>query len=148
MYNDVPGSLSNFFCPGYLHIWEAVADSQEVANFENKQRMKRANMGYLIFLFPNLGEKKSLITYHNLFFSIRNKGKIKIQNKPPFTELLFGVTCFRNIVKKRENTRGSINGSNRRTTWCICSESDLSPLRHRKNNNSKKFQEEYLRTNL
>lgn len=32
MYNDVTGSLNNFFYPGHLHIWEAVADSQEVAN--------------------------------------------------------------------------------------------------------------------
>lgn len=78
--------------------------------------MKRENMGNVTFLSPNLGEKKFLIMYHNLSFSVKNKGKIKIQNKP-FMELLFGVTCFRNIVRKHENIHGNISGCDGRTMW-------------------------------
>lgn len=73
--------------------------------------MKRENMGNLVILtFPRFWGKKSLIKLSQLFFSTRNKGKIKIQNKPPFLEL-FDVTCFRNIVKKYKNSHRNTNGS-------------------------------------
>ena len=42
--------------------------------------------------------------YHHAFFSIRSKDKIKIQYKPPFMELSFGITLFRNIEKKYRNS--------------------------------------------
>ena len=71
--------------------------------YKNPERVRSENIGSLIFLtFPNL--RKSLMKYHHVFFSIRSKDKIKIQSKPSFVELAFGITLFGNIGKKCRNS--------------------------------------------
>lgn len=135
--SDAGGLLSNCFYAGHLRIWEVVAGHCKLELKISRKNEKRKH-GKFNLSFPKFGRKKSLITYHNLSFSIKNKGEIKIQNKP-FMELSFGVTHFRNIVRKHENIHGSINGCDGKTMWWICRESDLSLLRHRNNNNNNKL---------
>lgn len=87
--------------------------------------------------------------YHHVFFSIRSKDRIKIQYKPPFVELSFGITLFRNIGKKFRNSREHM-----RKWWKgevsifkendVCLHRDLS----KKDNNDFLKNEECLRTNL